>query len=219
MMALSMNPPAGPDAARAVAVSGAAGADAARDEIDESTLARCRTRDPMACRAFVVRYERAVFALLSRLVGAGSHVEDLAQETFLRAFRALPDFHADAAPAEKTRAKPSTWLLTIATRVALDAKKRRTVPTAQLEAAAASAGLAATPEVESGRRELGRAIARAAAELSDEQRAAFVLADFHGLAMHEIAEALGIPEGTAKTRLFRAREHMRERLGAHWRER
>jgi sigma-70-like protein len=56
---------------------------------------RCKLRDPIAFRAFVLRYENAVFALLSRLVGHGPHVEDLAQEAFLRAYRAFPDFHIE----------------------------------------------------------------------------------------------------------------------------
>jgi RNA polymerase sigma-70 factor (ECF subfamily) len=71
-----------------------------------------------------------------------------------------------------------------------------------------------TPETERARRELGRAIARAADELSDDQRAAFVLAEFHGMPLADIAAALEIPEGTVKTRLFRARAQLRERLTA-----
>src|SRR5262245_57070430 len=94
----------------------------AREELDGATLARCQRRDPMAFRAFVVRYQAPVFALLSRMLGHGPLVEDLAQETFLRAFRAFPTFSLDGA------AKPSTWLLTIATRLALDARKRRSIP-------------------------------------------------------------------------------------------
>src|SRR5208283_5050811 len=89
------------------------------EELDGATLDRARARDPVAMRAFVVRYQRPVFALLSRLVGRGPHVEDLAQETFLRAFRALPGFD----PAGAARA--STWLLTIATRLALDARRSK----------------------------------------------------------------------------------------------
>src|SRR5205085_2861984 len=85
---------------------------APRDELDRATLLRCKARDPMAFRAFVVRYERAVFALLSRVLGHGPHVEDLAQEAFLKAYRAFPSFDVDAP------ARPSTWLLTIATRLA-----------------------------------------------------------------------------------------------------
>jgi RNA polymerase sigma-70 factor (ECF subfamily) len=189
MMALVMTPPA---PARA-------------SEIDRATLQRAAAGDAMATRAFVVRYERPVFALLSRVLGPGPHVEDLAQETFLKALRALPAFDPDGA------AKPSTWLLTIATRLALDARKKRRIPTTPLDDAMPVADTA-TPETERARKELGRAIARAAAALSEDMRAAFVLADVHGFTMAEIAEALSIPENTAKTRVFRARQHMREAL-------
>ncbi len=181
------------------------------EELDPGTLARCRSRDPIAMRAFVVRYERPVFALLSRLLGAGPHVDDLAQETFLKAFRALPGF--DPAHA----ARPSTWLLTIATRLALDARKRRTVPSFPLEAASGVPD-ALTPETERARQELGRAIEAAAASLTDEQRAAFVLVELHDLSMAEAAHALGVPENTVKSRLFRAREQLRERLATSYRE-
>jgi RNA polymerase sigma-70 factor (ECF subfamily) len=179
-------------------------------EIERAVLARCKAGDPVAFRAFVVRYERPVFALLSRMLGVGPNVEDLAQETFLRAFRAFPSFDLDDA------ARPSTWLLTIATRLALDAKKRRVLTLAAIEEAAATAG-GSSPEAERARAELGRAIARAASELPDDQRAAFVLAEYHDLSIAEIARALDLPENTAKTRLFRAREKMRAKLGA-WRQ-
>jgi RNA polymerase sigma-70 factor (ECF subfamily) len=178
-------------------------------ELDRATLARCKLRDPLAFRAFVVRYERPVFALLSRMMGPGVDVEDLAQETFLRAFEALSRFDLDGP------ARASTWLLTIATRLALDARKRRRHETRELDAGASVAD-AATPETERHRLEIGRAIARAADELPDDQRAAFVLAEFHHLGVHEIARVLDVPENTAKTRLFRAREKMRAAL-ASWR--
>lgn len=177
-----------------------------KGEVDRGTLARCKSGDPLAFRAFVVRYERAVFSLLSRILGNGSHVEDLAQETFLRAYRAFPNFDLDAT------ARPSTWLLTIATRLALDTKKKKSFEPHDPEPIDPK-----TPETEQKRRELGRAIAKAASELPDDQRAAFVLAEFHDLAIADIAAALEIPENTAKTRLFRAREKMRVALEA-WRE-
>lgn len=164
----------------------------------------------MAFRAFVVRYERMVFALLSRMIGHGSEVEDLAQETFVRAYRAFPDFDLDGP------AKPSTWLLTIATRLALDARKRKKLDQTSLDDSNESSS-GSTPEIALERRELGRAIAEAAKTLPDDQRAALVLAEFHGLSIAEIAEALAVPENTAKTRLFRAREKMREALKSEWR--
>jgi RNA polymerase sigma-70 factor (ECF subfamily) len=174
-------------------------------ELDRATLDRARAGDPIAWRAFVVRYERSVFALLSRMAGMGPHVEDLAQETFLRAFRALPAFNPDGA------ARVSTWLLTIATRLAIDARKKKRLPTAPVDG-----GLTllepSTPETERARRELRRRIAVAASKLDVHQWAAFLLADLHGFTTAEIAEALSIPENTVRTRLFRARQHMRAAL-------
>ncbi|HEY8074095.1 MAG TPA: sigma-70 family RNA polymerase sigma factor, partial [Labilithrix sp.] len=151
-----------------------------------------------------------VFALLSRMLGPGTDVEDLAQETFVRAYRAFPEFDPTGP------AKVSTWLLTIATRLALDARKKKKLERADSEEAE-SAAAHSTPELTLERRELGRALAEAAMELPDDQRAALVLAELHGLSIAEIAKALEVPENTAKTRLFRAREKMREALRDEWR--
>jgi len=201
MMALAMNARLGADQGEAPPAPPRPAA-----ELDRATLDRARALEPVALRAFVVRYERPVFALLSRMVGAGPQVEDLAQETFLRAFRALSAFRPDGP------ARASTWLLTIATRLALDERKRRRLPLAPPEAAHAVPD-ASTPETERVRRELGRRLVRAAETLSDDHRAALLLVEVHGFSLAEVAEALRIPESTAKTRLFRARQHMRDALG------
>lgn len=178
-------------------------------EVDPETLLRCQAGDPAAQRVFVVCYQRPVFALLSRLLGRGPHIEDLAQETFLRAFRALDSFDP-AGPA-----RPSTWLLTIATRLALDDRKRRRLPSAPLEEAESSAA-PGDPEQQAERRRIGLAIEEAANELSEDQRAAFLLMEFHGFSVAEAAITLKIPENTVKQRVFRAREKLRSRLAALW---
>jgi RNA polymerase sigma-70 factor (ECF subfamily) len=178
-------------------------------ELEAATMEGCRAGDPEALRCFVVRYERMVFAFLSRTLGSGPLVEDLAQETFLRAFRALPRFDA-AGPA-----RASTWLLTIASRLVHDERRKRRPPLQPLEADL-PAMAPGTPETEQSRAELGRALSRAAGELSGEHRDVFVLAEFHGLDMKEIAQVLSIPEGTVKTRLFRARERLRALLQGLW---
>lgn len=180
----------------------------ASTELDAATLEGCRAGEPAALRSFVVRYERMVFAFLSQSLGAGPHVEDLAQETFLRACRALRRFDV-AGPA-----RPSTWLLTIATRLVQDERRKRRPVAAPLDADLAAA--LETPETERQRAELGRALSKAARELSDEHRDVFVLAEFHGLDMKEIGQVLSIPEGTVKTRLFRARERLRVLLRGVW---
>jgi RNA polymerase sigma-70 factor, ECF subfamily len=180
-----------------------------KGELDRATLERCKSRDPQAFHSFVVHHEHAVFALLSRMLGRGPHVHDVAQETFLRAYQAFPRFDLDA------EARPSTWLLTIAVRFALNARRRAArAPRPLSPVESADIAHATTPETERSRHELGRAIADAAAELSDDQRAAFVMAQFHGLSIAEIAHALDVPENTVKTRLFRARAQMRARLAA-----
>jgi len=177
------------------------------DAPTRAVLEACRAQDATAFRGFVVHHQGAVFALISRVAGRGAHVEDLAQETFLRAYRAFPAFDLDGP------ARVSTWLLTIAVRLALNARKQTSQRAVILPLSDASAVRdEATPETERARRELGRAIERAAKLLSAEQRAAFVLSEFHAMSLAEIAAALEIPEGTVKTRLFRARAHLREQL-------
>jgi RNA polymerase sigma-70 factor (ECF subfamily) len=181
-------------------------------ELPLPVLEACCRGDAGALREFVVRYERLVFAFLSRTLGAGPRVEDLAQETFLRALRAFPRFDAS------NPARPSTWLLTIASRLVQDERRRNRHGALPVEREFEShdAQSPTTPETERSRSELGRAIARAVDELPGEQRDAFVLAEFHGLEMKEIARVLAIAEGTAKTRLFRARERLRELLKTVW---
>jgi RNA polymerase sigma-70 factor (ECF subfamily) len=186
--------------------------------LERQILLGCRAQDAAAYREFVVRHERMVFALLSRMLGRGSEVEDLAQETFVRAYRAFPSFDPDGA------AKVSTWLLTIATRLALDSRKRRRLDVRSMDDSstdvaeqAASSASATTPDKALERRELGEALERAASALPDDQRAALLLATVHGFSIEEIAEALDAPASTVKTKLFRAREKMRAALSAEWR--
>jgi len=181
----------------------------ATSEVDPETLRRCLSGDPAALRAFVLCYQRPVFAYLSRLLGRGPHVEDLAQETFLRAFRGMGNFDPSGP------ARPSTWLLTIATRLALDDRKRRRLAAVPLAAAEGRAA-PGDPEQQAERTRLGRAIEAAAEELSEDQRAAFLMMEFHGFSVAEAAATLNIPENTVKQRVFRAREKLRGRLAALW---
>jgi RNA polymerase sigma-70 factor (ECF subfamily) len=179
-------------------------------ELDEATLTACRIGDAGALRVFVTCYQHRVFAFLSRSLGAGPHVEDLAQEVFLRACGALSRFDG------RGKARLSTWLLTIASRVAIDARRRRRASGAAPPLDAELSFAPETPETERRRQEIGRALERAAAALTDEQRHVFILAEFHDLDMSEIASVLGIPENTAKTRLFRARARLRVLLKGIW---
>jgi RNA polymerase sigma-70 factor (ECF subfamily) len=175
----------------------------APDELDELTLRRAQRRDPAAWKALVVRYERRVFALLSRMLGGGrrAQVEDLAQETFLQVFRGLEGFTANGP------ARLSTWILTIAARRAIDELRRREPRLLPEDAPAA-----ARPDDALRRGEIAAAIERAVADLSPEYRAAFLLREYHGLDYAEIAAALAIDPGTVKSRLSRARAALRAAL-------
>lgn len=178
-----------------------------RAELDDLTLARAQRGDEAACRALVVRYQRPVFALLDRLIArvvGRPRVEDLAQETFLRVFRALPRFDL------RGTARLSSWILTIATRLALDELRRRPLPDAHLDDDVPGPSRA---DESAERRDLGAALSRAVAALSPEQRAVVLLREVHELEYEEIARALDVDVGTVKSRLHRARVALRAALG------
>jgi RNA polymerase sigma-70 factor, ECF subfamily len=176
-------------------------------ELDELTLARARRGDPAACTRFVEIYQARVFAALGRMLGPsarGDLVEDLAQETFIRALRALPRFDPSGP------ARPSTWVLTIATRRALSELRARPSRPVLEEGSwdGVDPGAHGNPERIVARQALHRAIA----ELTPEQRAAFVLRDVHELSEAEVAEALGLEPAAVRSRVFRARARLRALL-------
>jgi RNA polymerase sigma-70 factor, ECF subfamily len=177
-------------------------------EIDDLTLARAQRGEAGACRELVLHYQRAVFSLLGRMLyksGREGLVEDLAQETFLKAFRALAGFSSAGA------ARLSTWILTIATRLALDElrKGRREAPLDE----AAEVAAAHDPERAADRRFVERALVAAIERLSPEQRAVVLLREMHELDYDEIARVLEVDVGTVKSRLSRARTILRAALG------
>ena len=131
---------------------------------------------------------------LSRLTGH-REVEDLAQETFMRAFRALPRFRRDGA-------RPSTWLLTIATRVAIDELRRQRPVPGPVELIPGGD----RPDQVFEQRALGARIETAVEALPAMQRAAFVLREYHGLSYDEIARCTETNVGTVRSRLFYARK-------------
>jgi RNA polymerase sigma-70 factor (ECF subfamily) len=180
---------------------------AASRELDELTLRRAQRGEPAACRRLVETYQRAVFAILSRMLaprGRRARVEDLAQETFLRVFRALPGF-SPAGPA-----RLSSWILTIATRLAIDELQREPRATSLDEAVQLPSGARADEQLE--RRSLGQALERAVQSLEPPFQAVFLLRELHELDYDEIARALDIDLGTVKSRLSRARATLRAAL-------
>jgi RNA polymerase sigma-70 factor (ECF subfamily) len=176
-------------------------------ELDEVTLRRAQRGDDTASRALIERYQAPVFALLHRMLGPGraARVEDLAQETFLSVFQSLAKF------SPLGEARLSTWILTIAARRAIDELRRRAPAAAPLDEAAEVAGPGRADEA-LRRHRVAAAIQRAIADLPPEQRAAFLLREYHQLDYAEIARAVGVDLGTVKSRLSRARAALRAAL-------
>lgn len=167
-----------------------------------------------AFRLLVERYERGVYNLLARMLRDPALAEDLAQETFLRAFGHLSQFDPQY--------KFSSWLLRIAHNLAIDALRRRGPETVSLDAdqdggPALSASIAA-PAAEDGprrleRQDLAAVLAVAIGRLRLEYRQLVVLRYQEELSYEEIAEVTGLPIGTVKSLLHRARAEMAKTLG------
>lgn len=182
-------------------------------ELDPAIVAAARRGEGWACRELVRFHQRPIHALMWRMLGSAGRrglAEDLTQEAFLRAFRALPRFDPRGA------APLSAWLLRIAARTAIDELRRRRPVMAALErvelADAWLEGGMPRPDEAAQWASTARAIREAVDRLSPEVRAAFVLRAYHELRYPEIAEALEIDLGTVKSRLFRARQALAERL-------
>jgi RNA polymerase sigma-70 factor, ECF subfamily len=181
----------------------------AASDLDEITLARAQSGDRLAKAALIERYQRPVFALLSRMLGNDSEIiDDLAQETFARVLRALPGFDRYG------RARLITWILTIATRLALDHLR---ASNARRDPSEIPGGLPVSlprPDQLADQRALGVALVGAVEALPPAFRAAFLLREIHGLTYEEISEALHVDLGTVRSRLARARGLLQRMLSA-----
>jgi len=159
----------------------------------------------------VLRWERPIYALAYRVIGREEDARDVAQETFLRAFRALSGF--------KGQAKFSSWLYRITLNLCRDwIRKERRTPVSQAPEGIDIIELAGegTPaesiEQLVGRKQLGRAVSKAMAMLPEEQRTAIILKEYHGLTFQEIADMLDCPLSTVKTRLYQGLSVVRKQL-------
>lgn len=183
-------------------------------DIPESTVLAARSGDQAACRTLVENLQRPVLATIFRFLGPAwrRDVEDLAQEVFLKVFRALPQF-------DPRRAKFTTWVYTFVRNHCYDVLKKRRLPTTSLDATTADEpqrqvpdGRELLPSARLENQELGRRIGEALATLGEDQRMVFVLREYESLDYSEIAAITGVNEGTVKSRLFRAKEALREQL-------
>ena len=178
---------------------------------DRELVASCRTGDPLAFARLVELHEGMVFNLSARLLGDPEEARDVAQEVFLQVYRMLGRFEG--------RSSLKTWIYRIAANQCHNRRRfwhrRRRDREEGLEAVpaeAAGAGGGSSPYEEARLGERARRVQAALLQLSFEHRLVLVLREVEGLTCEEVAAALGVPEGTVKSRLSRAREAMRLRL-------
>ena len=181
-------------------------------DTDQQLVQRAQRGDLRAFDLLVLKYQGRIAALVARYVSDAGEVEDVTQEAFIKAYRALGKFRGDSAF--------YTWLYRIAANAAknhLVAKGRRPGADATIEDAEGfdEGGLlseSASPEALAMGGELAEAVESALNALPDELKAALVLREFDGLSYDDIADVLGCPVGTVRSRIFRAREAIDQRV-------
>ena len=203
-MAVGGGTPSGPAPRRVGLVS----------EDDREVVRRVQAGDTEAFEPLVEKYKRKVFRLAYQVLRDQEEALDVAQEAFVKAFRALPAFKGDSAF--------YTWLFRITMNVALDRKRQRAtrakalgaedVPPEEWERTAMSTD--PDPEDVATGVETRERIRKGLDSLSEHHRTIVILSDIEGLQYREIAEVLGIPMGTVMSRLHHARKRLREVLGS-----
>jgi RNA polymerase sigma-70 factor (ECF subfamily) len=180
---------------------------------DAELVASARAGDSQAFATLVGRYERRIVRLVRGMVPEAD-TEDVTQEAWLKAYRKLGDFDG--------RSAFYTWVYRIAANTAMDWRKKAryrrhgALPEGP-EGEDAVPSTDAGPDTTSSRRELGERIDAAIATLPDKYHEILVLREVEGLSYEEISKELGMSKGTVESRLFRARERLREKL-APWME-
>lgn len=188
-----------------------------RDATDQEVVAQARLGREAAYRELVRRYERPIFSLIYRMVRDRELAEDLSQETFVKALKAVGSYRPEY--------KFSSWIFKIANNAAIDHLRKRELATLSIEGsphARTPDAMEATALQIGGRlpgpldqleaRELGGAIEEAIGRLRPEYRSCILLRHVEGRPYEEIAEILGLPLGTVKTYIHRARAELKEML-------
>ena len=182
---------------------------------------RLRAGEPAAFREMVECYQRDIFALAYDLCGNHHDAEDLSQEVFIKAFRGIGSFRADA--------RLGSWLYRIAMNAHIDHKRRKPVQLVSIDAHALDpeqpanermaelAAAEARPDQSAGAARFQVDVENALDALSTQERSVFVLRHYHDMKIGEISETLSIAEGTVKSLLFRSMRKLRDRL-SHYRD-
>ena len=177
---------------------------ASRETAGERQLIRLAQQgDTEAFGQLLVQHQRAVFNIAFRMMGNRQEAEDVAQESFVKAYQALDRFDRD---------RPfAPWLYRITTNTALNWIKRRR-PEAELEDETLHVSAAGSPEEQAIAAEASDRLRKAVTALPPNYRAAIELRHFQGLSYQEMSETLGVPLSDVKSWLFRARRKLRETL-------
>ena len=186
-------------------------------DVDALLVQRAQTGDKHAFEMLVVKYQRRIERLIGRMVRDVDLVQDIAQESFIRAYRAMPQFRGDSAF--------YTWLYRIAVNTAkkalVDLKRDPLVSESSLsnheegeETSRVENELSdgETPEALLASKEIAAAVNAAIEALSEDLRQAITLREIEGLSYEEIADVMNCPIGTVRSRIFRAREAIALRL-------
>ncbi|MCS6944728.1 MAG: RNA polymerase sigma factor RpoE [Sutterellaceae bacterium] len=181
---------------------------------DQILVERVQRGDKRAFELLVAKYQRKIFRLLSRLIRDPAEIEDVAQEAFIKAYRALPNFRGESAF--------YTWLY----RIAINTAKNYLAAQGRRAATATESDLGeneslddtdqlcdvATPDAVLLSKQVAEAVNRAIEKLPEDLRTAIVLRELEGLSYEEIADAMNCPIGTVRSRIFRAREAIANEL-------
>ena len=187
-------------------------------DADALLVERVKRGDVRAFEMLVVKYQRRIERLIGRMVRDSDLVQDIAQESFIRAYRALPQFRGESAF--------YTWLYRIAVNTAkkflMDLKRDPLVSETTLnqhqddgdETSRVESELTdgETPEALLASKQIAREVNAAIGALSEDLRQAITLREIEGLSYEEIADVMNCPIGTVRSRIFRARESIAERL-------
>jgi RNA polymerase sigma-70 factor (ECF subfamily) len=183
-------------------------------EVDQQLVERAQRGDKKAFELLVSKYQRKLARLLSRFIRDSTEVEDVTQEAFIKAYRALPAFRGDSAF--------YTWLYRIGINTAknyLVAMGRRAPTTTEIDSEEAESFEDGdqlrdlnTPENELASRQIADTVNQTLGELPEELRTAITLREIEGLSYEDIANIMNCPIGTVRSRIFRAREAIAAKL-------
>lgn len=182
-------------------------AESASQDKDQALVARIASGDRQAFELLFSQYGERVFRYAHRLISDVTKAEEVTNDVMLEVWKTAARFEG--------RSKVSTWILGITRHLALNAVRRKSLDTVDVDDAPAIADDDLTPaSVDHDRNVLKEVLTTALGKLSTDHRDVVELTFFHGLSYQEIAEVVGCPENTVKTRMFHARKQLKALLGA-----